>query len=298
MTHLRANHVDLEYETYGSQNGVPLLLIHGFGQQLTAWPAEFIQGLTAGGLKVVTFDNRDVGFSAKWDGQIPDLGQIYAELQAGRLPQIPYSLDDMAADVAGLLDALAIDSAHIAGASMGGMIAQLVALNHPAKARSLISIFSTSGDRSLPPASPEAHAALLTKPDGSERQAVIDHVLLSRRAYASTGYPYDVERLAAQVGESYDRMYYPEGTLRHWAAILAAPARTERLKALDLPALVLHGAADPLIPPAAGRHIAECIRGAEYHELDGWGHDMPLGVIPLLVDYILDFVGRVEAAQT
>jgi pimeloyl-ACP methyl ester carboxylesterase len=297
MAQIRANGIDIEYAVYGQADGVPLVLIHGFGQQLTAWPDEFLQALTDGGLKVVAYDNRDVGLSAKWDGQIPDFAGIAADLQAGRSPQIAYSLDDMAADAMGLLDALGITSAHVAGASMGGMIAQLAALNHPGKVRSLISIFSTTGDRSLPPATPEAHMALLTKPEGDERAAVIAHVLQSRRAYASTGYPYDDELIAAQVGASYDRMYYPEGTLRHWAAILAAPPRTERLKALDLPTLVLHGGADTLIRPAAGRHTAECIRGAEYREIEGWGHDLPLGVIPRIIGYMLDFVRRTEAAR-
>jgi pimeloyl-ACP methyl ester carboxylesterase len=297
MAQIRANGIDIEYGVYGPADGVPLILIHGFGQQLIAWPDEFLKALTDGGLKVVAFDNRDVGLSAKWDGQIPDFAKIAADLQASRSPQIAYSLDDMAADVTGLLDALGIKSAHVAGASMGGMIAQLAVLNHPDKARSLISMFSTTGDRSLPPATPEAHMALLTKPDGDERAAVIAHVLQSRRAYASTAYPYDVERIAAQVGASYDRMYYPEGTLRHWAAILAAPPRSERLKALDLPTLVLHGGADTLIRPAAGRHTVECIRGAEYREIEGWGHDIPLGVIPRIAGYMLDFVGRVEAAR-
>jgi pimeloyl-ACP methyl ester carboxylesterase len=297
MTQIRANGVNLEVETHGPADGIPLIMIHGFGQQLTAWPAEFLDGLAAGGLRLVLFDNRDVGLSQKWDGQIPDIAKLYADLQMGRKPQIPYTLDDMAADAAGLLDALGIASAHILGCSMGGMIAQLVALNHPGKSRSLISMFSTTGDPGLPPATPEAIASLLTHADGDDRASLIAHVLAARRAYASTGYPYNTERIAAQVGASYDRMYYPEGAQRHWSAILAAPARTERLKKLTLPALVLHGSADTLVRPEAGRHTAQCIEGSEYHEIDGWGHDMPLGVIPKLLGYILDFVGRVEATR-
>lgn len=297
MAQIRANGVNLEVEMQGPADGIPFVMIHGFGQQLTAWPAEFLDGLAAGGLRLIRLDNRDVGLSQKWDGQIPDIAKLYADQQMGRKPQVPYTLDDMAADVAGMLEALGLESAHIMGCSMGGMIAQLVALNHPEKTRSLISMFSTTGDPGLPPSTPEAINSLLTQAKGEDRASLIAHVLVARRAYASTAYPYNEERIAAQVGTSYDRMYYPEGTQRHWSAILVAPPRTERLKSLKLPALVLHGSADTLVRPQAGRHTAECIEGSEYHEIDGWGHDMPLGVIPMLLRYILDFVRRAEKGR-
>jgi pimeloyl-ACP methyl ester carboxylesterase len=203
----------------------------------------------------------------------------------------------MAADAAGLLGALGIKDAHIAGCSMGGMIAQLVALNHAEKARSLISIFSTTGDRSLPPSSPEAQAALVTRPASNDRATVIAHSLKGRRTYASTRWAFDEERLGRLIGANYDRSYYPEGTSRQWAAIIAAPPRTERLKSLQAPALVLHGTADTLIRPEAGRHTAQCIPGAEYHEIEGWGHDMPLPAIPEITGLILHFVKQVEAGR-
>jgi len=295
MPQIHANDIAIEYEEIGPGDGPPFLLIMGFGSQMTSWPREFRDGLAKGGLRVITFDNRDVGLTQKWHGQIPDIRAIQAALASGQKPDLPYSLADMAADAAGLLEALDIESAHIAGASMGGMIAQLVALDHPRKARSLISIFSTTGDPSLPRSSPEAVAAL-TSP-ATDRQAVVAHALKGRRAYASTAYPFDEERLAALIGESYDRSYYPEGTQRQWAAILAGPPRTERLKSLRIPALVLHGGADTLIPPEAGRHTARCIAGAEHHELEGWGHDLPLGVLSRLFDLILPFVNRVETMR-
>ena len=298
MTQIRANGISIEYEEMGPRDGPPFLLIMGFGSQLTSWPREFRQGLAEGGLRVISFDNRDVGLTQKWHGKIPDIRAAQAALMAGRKPDIPYTLADMAADAACLLDELGIESAHIAGASMGGMIAQLVALDHPAKARSLISIFSTTGDPSLPRSSPEAQAALTTPPPASDRQSVIEHSLRGRRAYGSTKYPFDEERLSRLIGASYDRSYYPEGTQRQWAAILAGPPRTERLKSLQLPALVLHGSADTLIRPEAGRHTAQCIPGSEYHELEGWGHDLPLGVMPALFDLILPFVRKVEAGRT
>jgi pimeloyl-ACP methyl ester carboxylesterase len=297
MSNIHVNGIDIEYEDIGPRDGVPLLFINGFGTQLTGWPQEYAQGFADAGLRTIAFDNRDVGLTQKWTGQIPDLKAVGEALRAGRKPDIPYTLDDMAADAVALLDSLGIESAHISGASMGGMIAQLVALNHPGKARSLISIFSTTGDRSLPPSTPEAQAALTTRPASAERDVVIAHSLKGRRAYASTRWPFDEARLSALVGRNFDRSYYPEGTSRQWAAVLAAPPRTERLKSLEVPTLVLHGSADTLIRPEAGRHTAQCIPGAEYHEIEGWGHDMPLEAIPVVQGYILPFIARVEAER-
>jgi len=285
MTRVTANGIELEYEDTGT--GVPFLFINGFGTQMTGWPDEFFRALADAGLRVIRFDNRDVGLSRKFSGEIPEKGK-----------PPPYTLDDMAADAAGLLDALGIADAHIAGCSMGGMIAQLVALDHPKKARSLISVFSTTGDPSLPPSSPEAQAALMTRPPANDRESVVAHSLKGRRAYASTRWPFDEKRLGVLVGRNFDRMFYPEGTTRHWAAILVAPPRTERLKSLDIPALVLHGSADTLIRPEAGRHTAACIPGAEYHEIEGWGHDMPLEAVPLVAGLIVKFVKAVEGNAT
>src|ERR1700692_2847551 len=160
MTKVRANNIDIEYEEMGPKSGIPVLLIMGFGSQMTNWPREFREGLVDAGFHVINFDNRDVGLTQKWHDQMPDLRDISKALAEGRKPNIPYFLSDKAADASALLDALSIDSAYIAGASMGGMIAQLVALDHPKKARALISIFSTTGDSSLPKSAPEANAAL------------------------------------------------------------------------------------------------------------------------------------------
>jgi pimeloyl-ACP methyl ester carboxylesterase len=297
MTQIRANGITLEYDEIGPKGGIPLLLIMGFGSQMTSWPPEFPEGLAAQDMRVIRFDNRDVGLSQKWDGILPDVQAALAAVAQGRKPDVPYVLADMAADAAGLLDELGIESAHIAGASMGGMIAQLVALDYPHKARSLISIFSTTGDPSLPRSSPEAQAALTARPPATDRQSVIAHSLKGRRAYASTAYLFDEARLSTLIGTSYDRSYYPEGTARQYAAILASPPRTERLKTLRLPALVLHGSIDTLIRPEAGRHTAKCIAASEYHELEGWGHDLPLGVLPKLFDLIVPFVKRVETIR-
>lgn len=294
MTQIRANGITLEYDEHGPRDGVPFLFINGFGSQMTSWPAEFHRGMADAGCRYIRFDNRDVGLSQKWDGIMPDVKAVASDLREGKKPDIPYTLSDMAADAAGLLDALEIESAHVAGCSMGGMIAQLVALDRPEKARSLISIFSTTSDPSLPPSSPEAQAALVTRPASNDRATVIAHSLKGRRTYASTRWPFDEERLADLIGASYDRSYYPEGTLRQWTAILAGPPRTERLKSLKVPSLVLHGTADTLIRAEAGRHTAQCIPGAEYHEIEGWGHDMPLGAIPVVQGFIMPFIEKVE----
>lgn len=297
MAQIRANGIAIEYDELGPKDGTPLLFINGFGSQMTSWPDEFRQGLAAAGLRIIRFDNRDVGLSQKWDGIVPDVRAALDAVRAGKKPDVPYVLNDMAADAAGLLDALGIDSAHISGCSMGGMIAQLVALNHPEKTRSLISIFSTTSDPSLPPSSPEALAALTTPAPSTDRDAVIAHSLKGRRSYASTAWPFDEARLSKLIGASYDRMFYPQGSARQYAAILASPPRTERLKSLKVPTLVLHGSADTLIRPEGGRHTAQVIPGAEYHEIEGWGHDMPLGAIPVVHGFTLPFIERVEAAR-
>jgi len=297
MTAATANGIVIAYHTYGPAGGVPLLLVHGFSQQLTAWAPEWIEGFTRVGLRVIAYDNRDTGLSRKFDGRIPDFAAITAAMRAGAKPDAPYTLDDMAADAAGLLDALGIESAHVAGVSMGGMIAQLLALNHPGKVRSLTLIFTTSGDRGLPPSSPEAHLALTTPAPGHDRASVVEHTVKGRRAYSSTGFAVDEAQVAAHAGRCYDRMYYPEGALRHWAAILTAAPRGERLRDLQVPALVLHGSADTLLPAAHGRELAGCIPGAEYHEIEGWGHDMPLAVMPIVHGLMLPFMEKAEMAR-
>jgi len=295
MARVHANGIDIEYESFGRESDPAILLIMGFAAQMTMWQQALCEQLAARGFRVIRFDNRDIGLSTHLSHlPAPNPGEVMARRMSGQKVEVPYQLDDMAADAAALLAALGIKSAHIVGASMGGMIAQLVALDHPEKARSLISIFSTTSDRSLPPSSPEAQAALMTRAPSADRAGVIAHTLKGRRAYASTRWPFDEARLSALVGRNFDRSFYPEGTLRQWAAIMAGSPRTERLKSLNLPALVLHGSADTLIGPEAGRHTAQCIPGAEYHEIEGWGHDMPLEAIPIVQGFILDFVARVE----
>lgn len=297
MAKIRANGIELEFDEAGPANGIPFLMISGFGSQMTSWSDEFRHSLVGSGLRFIRFDNRDVGLSQKWHGIVPDVREVAKAVREGREPDVPYTLNDMAADAAGLLDALGVDHAHIAGASMGGMIAQLVALNHPEKTRSLISIFSTTSDPSLPPSSPQAQAALTAQPPAQDRASVVAHGIKGRRTYATTRFPYDEKRVGELIGAAYDRSYYPEGATRQYAAIISSPPRTERLKSLNAPALVLHGSVDTLLRPECGRHTAQCIPGSEYHEIEGWGHDMPPQMVPLVTGYIVPFVHKVEAAR-
>ncbi|HRE61176.1 MAG TPA: alpha/beta fold hydrolase [Micropepsaceae bacterium] len=297
MPDAQVNGVKLHYAVDGPAGGVPLVIIQGFGSQMTSWPATLHEGLVANGHRVIRFDNRDVGLSQKFSG-IPDARAAAKALAAGEKPVVPYTLADMADDVAALLDHLGVASAHVAGGSMGGMIAQLVALRHRPRVRSLISIFSTTSDPSLPRSSPEAQAALMAPPPSQSKDDVVAHTLKNRRVYASTAWPFDEAFWRANVSSNFDRAYFPEGQARQWAAIMATPYRTDALKALRVPTLVLHGTADVLIPPEAGVHTAQCIPGARLTLIEGWGHDMPPVFMPHLIAYISRFTADVEASRT
>lgn len=297
MPQAQLNGVLLNYAVEGAETGVPIVVIQGFGSQMTSWPAALHEGLVASGHRVIRFDNRDVGLSQKFSG-IPDARAAAKALAAGEKPNVPYTLSDMADDVAALLDHLGVSSAHVAGGSMGGMIAQLVALRHPRRVRSLISIFSTTSDPSLPRSSPEAQAALMAPLPSQSKEDVVAHTLKNRRVYASTAWPFDEAFWRANVSSNFDRSYFPEGQARQWAAIVATPHRTQALKSLRVPTLVLHGTADVLIPPEAGIHTAQCIPGARLTLIEGWGHDMPPVFVPHLVAHIARFTADVEAARS
>ncbi len=297
MPSASANGVSIEYELFGPPGGVPLLLNHGYAEQSISWPEEWIAGFARAGFKVIVYDNRDTGLSQKWHGRIPDFAAIMAALKDRRKPDVPYMLSDMAADAAGLLDALGIESAHVLGVSMGGMIAQVMALEHRSKVRSLTLVYSTPGDLDLPKSAPEAVAALLTAQETCDRETAIANVLESRRVYGSRGFALDRALIAEHAGRCYDRMYYPEGAKRNWSAILTAPPRGRHLRRLDLPTLVLHGLDDRLIPPEHGRRLAELIPGAEHHEIAGWGHDLPPAIIPQLQEIIVPFLKRAGQKQ-
>src|SRR6476619_6542923 len=234
MPVIPANGIEIAYDDRGSQTDPAILLIMGLGTQMTAWPEAFCDDLAVRGFRVVRLDNRDGDLSTKFDAAPPiDLGAVLQRVMAGEKIDPPYDLTDMAADTVGLMDRLAIKKAHIVGASMGGMIAQIVAAKYPNRVRSLGSIMSSSGDPGLPPAKPEAMNAIMqARPDGSDRELAIQHGMRVYRAIGGPGFSTPDEELRAKVGAAFDRSYYPTGTGRQFAAIVASGSRVEMLKEL------------------------------------------------------------------
>jgi len=288
MPSINANAIDIEYDTFGSTANETVLLIMGLGSQLIHWPESLCRELVDRGFHVVRYDHRDIGLSTKLDrAGIPNLALIMGAKMLGWRPRVPYGLLDMAADGVGLLDALGIAKAHIVGASMGGMIAQLIAAHYPDKALSLTSIMSTTGHSSLPSPRRDAMAALTAKPvDPNDREAVIQRGIQLYKTIGSPGYPTADEVLRMKVVRAAERSYYPAGRARHLAASVSAPHRRRLLKSLDLPAVVLHGEDDPLIPVACGIDTAKHIPNAELRIIPGMGHDFPDALMPVFADAI------------
>ena len=296
MPRIKANGIELEYVIDGAPDARPLLAIMGLGAQLIRWPQAFVDKLAARDFRVIRFDNRDIGLSEKLDGAgRPDLPAIMAARAAGQKPPVAYTLDDMAADAAGLLDALGVDKAHIVGASMGGMIAQLVAADHPHKTLSLTSIFSTTGHPDLPPATPEAMARLtLTAPDPrTDLEAYVAHSIASSRVMGSPGYPATDEALRAEAIATAQRSYHPVGFARQYAAIVASGHRRDRVRRITAPTTVIHGIDDPLVPVEGGRDTAANIPGAILIEIPGMGHDIPAALHDQIIDAIAANAARV-----
>jgi pimeloyl-ACP methyl ester carboxylesterase len=299
MARIHANGIDIEYESFGRDGDPAILLIMGFAAQMTMWQQALCEQLAAKGFRVIRFDNRDIGLSTHLSHlPVPNPAELMAKRMTGEKVEVPYQLDDMAADAAALLTALGIKSAHIVGASMGGMIAQLVAINHPDVTRSLLSIMSTTGRHDLPPAKPEAMAALITPPASDSRTDRIAAGLNVVKTLGSPGYPGTEEELLASVSAAIDRAPYdPAGVARQMGAIVAAPARNEALKTLRCPAMVLHGAEDPIIPVEAGKDTAASIPGCQLVIVSGMAHDFTNAILPVYLKYIGDFVVGVEAKK-
>jgi pimeloyl-ACP methyl ester carboxylesterase len=289
MNRAAANGLEIVYDSFGSPSGRPLLLIMGLGSQLIHWDEEFCEMLAGQGHHVVRFDNRDVGLSTHLhEAGMPDLG---AALRGGD-GKAPYVLGDMADDVAGLLDAIGWESAHVLGVSMGGMIAQTFAIRYPARTRSLISIMSTPGPRIGPPTE-QAMAALLS-PSPPDRDAVTRRAIEVWKVLGSPGYPLDEERITRLAGESFDRAHDPAGFGRQFAAILGSGDRTAALNGLSVPALVIHGEDDPLVRPAAGVATADAIPGAKLLTFPGMAHDLPRPLWPEIVTAVTELTGRAD----
>jgi len=284
MPNVTANGIQIEYDTFGDSSSPALLLIMGGGSQMIYWEAGFCRLLANKGHFVIRFDNRDVGLSTKFEkAGIPDM----MAAMKGEPVNPAYSLEDMADDAVGLLDALGIGKAHICGASVGGMIAQVISYRYPERVLSLTSIMSSTGNPELPQISPDVLAEVY-KPVPDEREAFIEHQANMWRKLWSPGFPFDEKRLRTLMAESYDRSYYPQGMARQSAAVLAHGYRRSSIESIKAPTLVIHGDRDPFMPLEGGRETAHLIQGAKLLIIKGMGHDMPKEVWREITDAVSD----------
>jgi pimeloyl-ACP methyl ester carboxylesterase len=278
MSALNANGINLAYDSFGDEAAEVVLLIAGLGTQMIRWTAPFCQKLVERGYRVIRFDNRDAGCSTHFTQHgTPDFASLASMLMAGQRPDVPYTLDDMVSDAIGLLDALSISRVHVVGRSMGGMIAQMLASEHPARVLSLTSIMSSTGNPALPQAAPDV-MALMTRPvptPVSDEAEFVENSVAFAQRIAGTAHPFDEEAYRALVREEIRRAYVPGGFGRQIAAIAVAGDRRSRLATIRIPTLVIHGTDDPLIPAACGEDTAASIPRAEFMLIDGMGHDLP-----------------------
>jgi pimeloyl-ACP methyl ester carboxylesterase len=265
--------VELYYETFGQRGGETLLLVNGLGSQCINYDVELCQMFVERGFFVIRYDNRDVGLSSKLDDFTPHLKDVAAARREGRQANVPYRLSEMADDAVAVLDALEVSSAHVVGVSMGGMIVQQLAIDHPDRLSSMTSIMSTTGELDVGQASPEV-AALFYAPPGKDRASVIERSQALEKLYTSPS-EYDPQRTAQRVGAAFDRCFCPRGLARQLAAVMASGSRNEALRSVRVPALVLHGTADNLIDISGGERTAALIPGARFVAIDGMGHDLP-----------------------
>jgi pimeloyl-ACP methyl ester carboxylesterase len=288
----RVGDVEMCFEELGDRGGEPLLLVMGLGAQMIHWDARFCEQLGERGYRVIRFDNRDVGRSTHLRAPIP--GRSAMLLGTGKPA---YTLSDLAGDAVGLLDALEIDSAHVVGASMGGMISQVIGYEHPERARSLGLIMTHSGRRPTSMPTWRAFGALMARP-ARTREELVETMVKVFRVIGSPGYPMDEERFRALAGATWDRGYSPAGTARQLHAITAGGNRTQRLESISAPTVVIHGESDPLVRPANGRLLARSIPGSGLVPIEGMGHDLPEPVWPRIIDALDRNAGRAPAAAT
>jgi pimeloyl-ACP methyl ester carboxylesterase len=288
----RVGSVELVYETIGDPEDAPMLLVMGLGMQLIHWDRGLCELLAERGFHVIRFDNRDIGLSTKIRGPVPNVMRVMAGLPT----RVPYLLDDMAADTFGLLDHLDIERAHVVGVSMGGMIGQTMAIRHPERVLSLCSMLSTTGDRRV--GTPKLRVwSLMMRRAPRERDAYIRYFTRVFRMIGSPAYRVDEARTRELAAATYDRCHYPAGTARQLGAIMASGSRTSALQRLDVPTVVIHGEADPLVPLRGGLATARAIPNAQLLTIPGMGHDMPQPLWPTLVDAIVKNTERAAARQ-
>lgn len=284
------NGVEIAYQEVGDPDGAPLLLVMGLGTQMLGWDAEFCELLAGRGFRVVRFDNRDIGHSTMLEAAgVPKRADLFLGRRAGAA----YVLSDMAADAVGLMDHLGISSAHVVGASMGGMIGQTLAIEHPDRVRSLVSIMSTTGSRRVGTPTLKAFGLMLAKAP-RDREAYAERIVKTFGVIGSPAHPADEARLRELAGEMYDRSHNPRGILRQMHAITASGDRTAALRKLALPATVIHGTSDPLVRPSGGRATARAIPGARLRLVEGMGHDLPRDLWTVFAGDIADTASRAD----
>jgi pimeloyl-ACP methyl ester carboxylesterase len=276
-----SNGIELCYETFGESDDPTMLLVMGLGSQMIHWPDDFCAALAGRGYQVVRFDNRDMGKSTWFDGG--DTPGVRAAIGGGDVA-VPYVLADMADDAVGLLDHLGVDRAHVCGVSMGGMIAQTIAIRHPRRVASLTSVMSTTGDPDVGTPTSEAMSALMAPP-AATREAYQDAVVHHAHVWGSPGL-FDAERLRETAGRAWDRGYHPEGTARQLVAVVSSGSRSADLAGLSVPTLVIHGTADTLVQPSGGERTAEVIPDAKLLVVEGMGHDLPPALWPQMIDAV------------
>jgi pimeloyl-ACP methyl ester carboxylesterase len=291
---VKANGINIEVEDSGAGDGAErpvVLLIMGLGMQLVAWPPAVVQLLIDAGYRVIRFDNRDIGLSQHFDHLgTPNLIWAGLKHRFGWKVKAPYTLHDMALDSIGVLDALSVAKAHVVGVSMGGMIAQRVALAAPHRVQSLTSIMSSSGARKLPQADAKVMRVLFSRPADSSRDAIVAHYVRLYKAIGSPGFPTDEAELKQRIAMGVDRSFHPSGTMRQMVAIAADNTRAQELARIDKPTLVLHGHDDPLVPFAHGQDTARRIPGARFAGIEGMGHDLAAGVVDRLLPHMAPFL--------
>lgn len=276
--------IQIEYDAHGDPSNPPLLLVMGLGGQLIAWDERLVAGLVERGFYVIRFDNRDVGLSTWFDeAGVPDIASAAA---GGAVPQPAYSLSDMAGDAAGLMSFLDIPAAHVVGVSMGGMIAQCLVLEHWARALSLVSIMSSTGDPAVGAPRPDVVEELFMGPVATDRESFVDAAVRASKLIGSPGFAFREDEIRAHAGTAFDRAFHPAGTARQTVAVVGAPDRTPALRELSCPTLVIHGEDDPLIDPSGGEATAAAIADAELWTVPGMGHDLPVELFEPLADRI------------
>jgi pimeloyl-ACP methyl ester carboxylesterase len=291
-----ANGVKICYESFGDPTAPPIILIMGLAAQMVVWDDDFCELLASKGYRVIRFDNRDMGLSShhESDEATPAMNEIFAAQFSGKQLRFPYTLRDLASDTTGLMDALGIETAHIVGLSMGGMIAQELAINFPERVRTLTSIMSSTGDPSLPPPTAAAMGVLARVPP-EDKDGYVESYVQAWSVLNGDQLPFDANRTAGTAARSFDRGVNRPGVSRQMLAIIASGNRTPKLAALKMPALVIHGSNDPLVPPEAGHATARAIPGAKLELVQGMGHTLPREAWPQIVDAIAAHAQEISA---